>query len=126
MHLPMLSLKDIKTYFALFPTVKARLVGFNSPSYGRVEVHYSGVWGRVCGYNWNIRDAQVICRMLAYSHVVAAGGSRHYGKGNVPIWIHSTQCTGKEENIENCPHKGWEVHDCYHGEAWVICSNSSG
>ncbi|KAK3704223.1 hypothetical protein QZH41_007843 [Actinostola sp. cb2023] len=57
---------------SLTPEEKAitvRLVGTNVSHVGQLEIQYNGTWGAVCGYSsyyWDIRDAQVICRMLGY------------------------------------------------------------
>ena len=74
-----------------------------------------------------MKNGHVICRMLGYSHAVEARGSTQYGKGNGPLWMSEVRCTGNEESIATCPHRGWGVHECQQdNEAWVICSNSSG
>ena len=34
---------------------------------GLVEICRNGVWGFICHYSWDTRDAQVVCRQLGYS-----------------------------------------------------------
>ena len=43
-----------------------RQVG-SSPLEGRLEVCYRGVWGTVCGKEFNAFDANVVCQQLGYS-----------------------------------------------------------
>ena len=44
-----------------------QLVGGPTPTEGLVEICLNGVWGLVCGYGWNVRDASVVCRQLGYN-----------------------------------------------------------
>ncbi len=43
-----------------------RLVGGNSPTEGRVEMCYRGIWGSVCNRGWRNIDAAVVCRQLGF------------------------------------------------------------
>jgi len=50
-------------------SVEVRLDGNNrSSKAGRLEVYHNGVWGTVCGRNFDDRDAQVACYMLGFGY----------------------------------------------------------
>lgn len=53
--------------------VQVRLAGTALNYFGRLEVLYNGVWGSVCGDNWNKKNAEVVCKQLGYPYVHASG-----------------------------------------------------
>ena len=93
-------------------------------NYGRVEVNYNGTWGTVCDDGWDKRDADVVCRMLGYSHALEERSSATFGFGSGWILLTNVDCNGNEQSLLNCSHNGWGITaGCGHQEdAGVICT----
>eukprot|EP00075_Anas_platyrhynchos_P036919 XP_027326172.1 deleted in malignant brain tumors 1 protein [Anas platyrhynchos] len=104
-------------------TVPIRLVNGTSHCSGRVEVFYGHQWGTVCDDNWDIVDAEVVCRQLGCGTALSAPSSAYFGRGSEPIWLDEVICRGTEAALSECSTKPWGLHDCVHGEdAGVVCS----
>ena len=105
------------------PDIPVRLVGGSVSTEGRVEVFYRGEWGTICDDNWDINEAQVVCRQLGYDIAFAAYSEAKFGEGSGTIWMDELQCNGNEQNIlEDCRFNGWGRNDCDHSEdAGVLC-----
>ena len=43
-----------------------RLTGTDTPTQGRLEVCFYGVWGSVCDDSWTDVNSQVVCQQLGY------------------------------------------------------------
>ncbi|XP_048008079.1 galectin-3-binding protein A-like isoform X2 [Megalobrama amblycephala] len=98
-----------------------RLVG-DHPSSGRVEIYYDGQWGTVCDDEWELAEAQVVCRQMGFPEAIIVTPGGQYGEGSGPIWLDDMNCKGSESSLSECSFKGWGVTDCSHKEdAGVIC-----
>ncbi|KAK3552541.1 hypothetical protein QTP86_014452, partial [Hemibagrus guttatus] len=100
-----------------------RLTGGNNNCSGRVEILHDGQWGTVCDNDWELKDAEVVCRDLGCGKAVTAHQNAHFGQGSGPILLDNVRCSGSESSITQCSHRGFGSHDCGHGEdAGVTCS----
>ncbi|XP_022087751.1 deleted in malignant brain tumors 1 protein-like [Acanthaster planci] len=100
-----------------------RLAGGDVPNAGRVELYHLGAWGTVCDDEWDIDDAEVVCRQLGFYGALASLGSARFGPGSGDILLDNLECVGLESDLFECPHLGVGNHDCHHGEdAGVVCN----
>uniref|UniRef100_A0A8C1YFY6 Si:dkey-21h14.9 n=1 Tax=Cyprinus carpio TaxID=7962 RepID=A0A8C1YFY6_CYPCA len=109
---------------ALATIVSVRLVNGDNPCAGRVEVYNGGQWGTVCHYNWDIADAEVVCRELDCGKAVKATYDAHFGQGSGPISTGYVQCSGSETALKDCSSDSWYAQQrCKHNhDAGVVCS----
>ena len=103
--------------------IAVRLQGLEKEKgFGRVEIRFNGIWGTVCDDDWDVNDANVVCRQLGFPGAESALKGRDVPDGTGPIWLNDVDCTGSEELLTNCRHGGWGRHDCGHNkDAGVQC-----
>uniref|UniRef100_A0A8C0TC77 Lysyl oxidase homolog n=1 Tax=Canis lupus familiaris TaxID=9615 RepID=A0A8C0TC77_CANLF len=114
---------------------KLRLNGGRNPYEGRVEVlverNGSLVWGTVCGENWGIVEAMVVCRQLGLGFASNAFQETWYWHGNMyanKVVMSGVKCSGTELSLAHCRHDGEDVA-CPQGAvqygAGVACSETA-
>ncbi|XP_049334520.1 deleted in malignant brain tumors 1 protein-like isoform X11 [Astyanax mexicanus] len=94
-----------------------RLVDGGHRCAGRVEVFYNRTWRSVCGNNWDIRDAAVVCRELGCGEAVF----KNVQFGPRSAWMDHVNCSGSESSVKHCRSAGWVEQIC-NRLAGVICS----
>ncbi|KAK3544478.1 hypothetical protein QTP86_013135 [Hemibagrus guttatus] len=105
---------------AVFEHWSLRLSGGKGSCSGRLEVYHNSTWGSVCDDQWNIRNAQVVCRQLGCGSALSADRKVSSGSGEGTIWLNRVKCRGDEIHLWDC-HRSLKKHtDCSH--AGVTCA----
>uniref|UniRef100_A0AAY5EF75 SRCR domain-containing protein n=1 Tax=Electrophorus electricus TaxID=8005 RepID=A0AAY5EF75_ELEEL len=100
-----------------------RLRGAERSCSGRLEVYHNAVWGSICDDQWDIRDAEVVCRQLGCGKALRADGSAAFGAGEGVIWLNRVKCRGDEIHLWDCSYSLKKHTDCSHIEdAGVTCA----
>ncbi|XP_068756842.1 deleted in malignant brain tumors 1 protein-like [Montipora capricornis] len=86
---------------------------------------YNGTWGAVCDDDWDLNDANVVCRELGFSRSSPVSYYARNGQGTCNIWMDNVYCDdGGEFSLFQCKNNGWGIHDSIHVEdasASVVC-----
>ena len=100
-----------------------RLIGGASDSEGRVEVYHNSEWGTVCDDDWDVSDANVVCRQLGFGGATSAPKLAAFGEGSGPIYYGNVNCAGTEARLTDCTNPGIGVHNgCDHSkDAGAVC-----
>ncbi|KAM6047330.1 antigen WC1.1-like isoform 1-T3 [Theristicus caerulescens] len=79
-----------------------RLVGGGSRCDGRVEIFQRGTWGRVLDDQWDLREANVVCRQLQCGQAETAYSPPKPERGMGPVGLRGVRCAGHETNLTQC------------------------
>uniref|UniRef100_A0A672NWK6 Si:ch211-161n3.4 n=1 Tax=Sinocyclocheilus grahami TaxID=75366 RepID=A0A672NWK6_SINGR len=96
--------------------IPLRLSGGEGRCSGRLEVYHNAVWGSVCDDQWDISDAQVVCRQLGCGAALRADGNSAFGAGEGVVWLNRVECRGNELHLWDCPLSLKNHTDCSHKE----------
>ena len=80
----------------------------------------------MCDDDFDINDANVVCRQLGYPKAIISTKDAPFGEGSGPIWLDNLHCLGNETALYDCRHNGFDSHNCRHNEdAGVICQGTA-
>ncbi|XP_032546082.1 antigen WC1.1-like [Chiroxiphia lanceolata] len=105
------------------PYTGFRLGNSSSGCAGRVEVAVRGTWGSVCATDWDLPDADVLCRQLGCGHAVTVPPGGSFGSGDGPLRLDAFGCSGSERHPGECPVAVLGEPPCSPGNAAAVnCS----
>ncbi|XP_051864821.1 uncharacterized protein LOC127566442 isoform X2 [Pristis pectinata] len=97
-----------------------RLDGGGSNCSGRVEIYYGKRWLTVCGSDWGLGAAEVVCRQLGCGFAEAV---TYFEQVATSLWLNGTRCGGMEGFLWDCTSDAWGDKVCTRGEdAGVVCN----
>ncbi len=86
-------------------------------------MYHDAVWGSVCDDQWDISDAQVVCRQLGCGAALRADRNSVFGAGEGVVWLNRVECRGNEIHLWDCPLSLKNHTDCSHKEhAGLTCA----
>lgn len=100
-----------------------RLSGGRSKYEGNVEIFHSGLWGFICDDEWELEDAQIVCKQLDNGQALKPTHNSFFGHPERAFyWIDNIHCIGTERNLSKCHFEAWGLNDCSSSEiAGVVC-----
>ncbi|XP_059582217.1 scavenger receptor cysteine-rich type 1 protein M130-like [Alligator mississippiensis] len=102
-----------------------RLLTGESRCDGRVEISLGGMWGRVLDYQWDMKDASVVCRQLQCGVAESAYNLPKSDQGTGPVGLRGVRCAGHESNLTLCNTNLSETEQAGITEdVGVVCSGS--
>lgn len=84
---------------------------------GRFEIESDGTWGTICGKNFDMQDADVLCRHLNFTSARTFYNAK-FGSG-IPVHITELSCTGNENTLTECDFTS--TGSCYNGAVAIAC-----
>ena len=100
--------------------------GVRFPWEGEIEVYYGGQWDRVCNIDWDINDAEVVCRELGFTGTTSFQYSRATHEVLNAAILDGALCTGEEIHLLDCPRiipLSNVTSNCLGNYAGVTCSS---
>ncbi|XP_072411948.1 scavenger receptor cysteine-rich domain-containing protein DMBT1-like [Chiloscyllium punctatum] len=93
---------------------------------GRLEVLFCDTWKTMCGLDWDLKNANVVCAQLHCGVAVSVSSTAHSGGSTVLKGSEVFKCTGNETELGKCPRSSDTHQDCSgHNNVTLICSDEN-
>ncbi|XP_071987987.1 antigen WC1.1-like [Engystomops pustulosus] len=103
-----------------------QLVNGSGPCDGVVEVSLNNTWNRFCLWNFNVREASVVCKQMGCGPLVKIQEHVEGDVGPRRKIVEETHCSGSESQISECGLSVWSSTPCLHNiHAGIVCSTSA-
>ncbi|KAL3309508.1 Deleted in malignant brain tumors 1 [Cichlidogyrus casuarinus] len=95
-----------------------RLIHGKDQYSGTLQVYRGYGWGYICDDEWNLKSANVACKVLQMDYAVKAYKKNFFKSPQT----HDVKCHGNESDLTECSHSPWGAHNCRMSEhAGVGC-----
>ncbi|XP_075057109.1 scavenger receptor cysteine-rich domain-containing group B protein-like [Mixophyes fleayi] len=102
-----------------------RLVNGSGTCDGIVEISLNNTWNRICLWNFDLREAAVVCRQLGCGPLLKIQ-ENIMGDGSEVQMVEKTHCSGAESQLSECSISLWSKEPCFHNvHAGLVCSPSA-
>ena len=65
------------------------------------------MWGAICDYSWDSRDAAVACKQLGFGNASETYCCSSFSGTVKRVWLRHVYCSGNESSIAQCPSSGY-------------------
>ncbi|CAL9707838.1 unnamed protein product [Knipowitschia caucasica] len=102
-------------------SLNIRLVEGSDRCTGRVDVRMGSVWGAVCGADWSVEKAEVVCELLDCGQAISVSTVPH--KAAVPVSDPGAECFSSRQALQRCLTSGLPRSTCAQSQdASVSCA----
>ncbi|XP_063960170.1 galectin-3-binding protein B-like [Lytechinus pictus] len=86
---------------------------------------YNSSWGTLCGRGWDLKEADVACRLLGFLGASDVLHNTAFGEGTGKVFLEDISCLGSVVTSMNCTFMSLEAVDCPHNlDVGVMCKGS--
>ncbi|XP_054774941.1 CD5 antigen-like [Lytechinus pictus] len=86
-----------------------------------VKVYIDGAWGTICADDWDMNDAEVVCKEsgLGYANTITVSGTLPTLTG--AQCLSSVRCYGHEDRLSDCPEPSLRPRGSGGNDKAIVC-----